>query len=55
MLADRGEREQLSAQIQRHWLGLRAQTPNPHSIINPAVLQLADLSTLRDWVAAAGL
>ena len=41
----------LSAQIQRMWLDLRQHTDNPETIINPAVLQLADLSALRNLVA----
>ena len=45
------QRTVLSAQIQRMWLDLRQHTDNPETIINHAVLQLADLSALRNLVA----
>ncbi len=47
------ERTLLSARINELWMYLRVHTINPDSVINPCVLNSAELSALRAWVTAA--
>jgi len=47
------ERTLLSARINELWTHLRVHTINRDSVINPWVLNAAELSALRAWVTAA--